>query len=185
MPVGHVVPELCLVVAGAAALVVALFAPRRLQWTAAVVALGGIAAAVVTTADLQAGPQQLTFSGTWAVDAAALWAKQLILVATAVAVGLSPEWFRTDPRHGEYYTMLLYAALGSIMMAGAADVMELVVGVLLASVAGYTLAAYHRACPRSAEAGIKYFLLGGLTNPLLALGAVFLFGLVGSTLYQT
>lgn len=185
MPVGHVIPELCLVIGGAAALIVALFVPRRLQWTAAAVALASVAAAVVTTADLMVGRQQLTFSGTWAIDAAALWAKQLILVATAVAVGLSPEWFRTDPRHGEYYTLLLYAALGSIMMAGAADVMQLVVGVLLASVAGYTLAAYHRASSLAAEAGIKYFLIGGLTNPLLTLGVVFLFGLAGSTLYQS
>lgn len=184
MPIAHVVPELCLVIGGAVTLVVALFTPRRLQWIAAVGALASIAAAMVTTADLLAGPQQLTFSGTWALDGAALWAKEVILVATAVAVGLSPEWLRTDPRHGEYYTLLLYASLGAIMLAGAADVMELVVGMLLVSVAGYTLAAFHRRAPLSAEAGMKFFLIGGLTNPLLTLGAVLLFGLVGSTLYE-
>lgn len=185
MPLSHVVPELCLLVGGALTLVVALFTPRRLQWICALLALASIAAAAATTARLLAEPQQLTFFGTWALDGGALWAKQIILVATAVTVGLSPEWFRSDPRHGEYYTLLLYASLGASMLAGAADLMELVVGMLLASVAAYPLAAFHRREPLSAEAGMKYFLIGGLTNPLLTLGAVFLFGLAGSTLYES
>lgn len=121
--------------------------------------------------------------GTWALDGATAWATHIILLATALAVGLCPEWFRTDHRHGELYALLLLSALGAIMMAGAADLMELIVGTLLSAVTGYTLAAYHRRSPLSAEAGIKYFLIGGLTNPLLGLGAVLLFGLAGTTVY--
>jgi hypothetical protein len=40
-----------------------------------------------------------------------------VLGVTAVAVGLSTEWFRTDPRGGEYYTLLLLSALGAIVLA--------------------------------------------------------------------
>ncbi len=185
MPVAHIMPELCLILGAAATLLFALFAPRRVQWAGAILALATIAAAMLTTADLMGGSQQLTFSGTWALDGAALWAKEIILVATAIVVALSPEWFATDPRHGEYYTLALLSALGAIMMAGAADVMELIVGVLLSSVTGYTLAAFHRRSPLSAEAGIKYFLIGGLANPLLTMGAVVLFGLTGSTVYAS
>jgi len=96
---------------------------------------------------------------------------------------LSPEWMRTDRRHGEYYGLLLFAALGSVMMAAASDTMELVVGVLLSSAASYPLAAYHRAWAPSLEAGMKYYLLAALTNALLALGMVLLFGIVGDTGY--
>jgi NADH-quinone oxidoreductase subunit N len=69
-------------------------------------------------------------------------------------------------------------------MAGAADLMELIVGILLSSVTGYVLASYHRRSPLSAEAGVKFFLVGGLTNALLLVGAVLLFVVTGTTLYQ-
>jgi NADH-quinone oxidoreductase subunit N len=185
MPVGHVVPEIVLVVGAGLSLVYAVFAPRRLQWVGAPLALITIAVAAALTADLlRAAPQQLTFSGTWALDGAAAWAKQIVLVATAVVVVMSPEWFRRDPRHGEYYPLLLLSALGAIVIAAAADTLELTVGVLLSSVTGYALAGYHRRSQLSVEAGIKYFLIGALTNTLLAVGVVLLFGVVGSTLYD-
>ena len=75
---------------------------------------------------------------------------------------LSVEWFRTDPRRGEYPAILLFSAAGAMVLAGAADTMELVVGMLLVSVTGYTLAAYHRGSPPRVEAGMKYFLVGAL-----------------------
>ena len=62
--------------------------------------------------------------------------------------------------------------------------MELVVGMLLVSVAGYTLAAYHRNSPAALEAGMKYFLIGALTNSLLLLGVVLLYGVTGTTSYE-
>ena len=184
MPVAHVTPEIVLVLGAAAIVLVALFTGRDRQWLGAPIALVTIAVAMVTLADLQASTNQtITFMGTWALDGATAWATHIILVATALVVGLCPEWFRTDHRHGELYALLLLSALGAVMMAGAADLMELIVGTLLSAVTGYTLAAYHRASPLSAEAGIKYFLIGGLTNPLLGLGAVLLFGLAGTTVY--
>ena len=71
-----------------------------------------------------------------------------------------------------------------MLLAGAADTMELVVGMLLVSVAGYTLAAYHRNSPAALEAGMKYFLIGALTNSLLLLGVVLLYGVTGTTSYE-
>lgn len=184
MPVAHVTPEIVLVLGAAAIVLVALFTGRDRQWLGAPLALATIAVAVMTAADLQASAiQTTTFMGTWALDGATAWVTYIVLGATALVVGLCPEWFRTDHRHGELYALLLLSALGALMMAGAADLMELIVGALLSAVTGYTLAAYHRRSPLSAEAGIKFFLIGGLTNPLLGLGAVLLFGLAGTTVY--
>lgn len=90
---------------------------------------------------------------------------------------------QTDRRHAEYYALMLFALLGVIMMASASDTMELVVGVLLSSVASYPLAAYHRTWAPALEAGMKYFLMGALTNTLLTIGVVVLFGLTGNTGY--
>ncbi|MDQ3342896.1 MAG: NADH-quinone oxidoreductase subunit N, partial [Actinomycetota bacterium] len=79
--------------------------------------------------------------------------------------------------------MVLFATLGAVVLAGAADLMELVMGLLLSSVTGYVLAGYHRGSKESGEAAIKYYLLGALTNALLLYGVVILFGLAGSTTY--
>lgn len=184
MPVGHVVPEIVLVAGAAAGLVFALFSPRRWGWVGAVIALAALGGAMVVTAGMLTGDQMLTMGGTYAIDHVALWAKQIILASAAAVVLMSPQWLRTDARHGEYYTLLLLATLGAVLMAAAADTMELVVAVMLSSVGSYALAAFHRRSSRAAEAGMKMFLLGGLTNGFLLLGVVLLFGLAGSTLFS-
>ena len=185
MPIGDVAPEIALILGAAATLLLAMFVPRRLQWLGAPAAL--LALTVAAALELLAwepSVQTLTFSGTWAVDGTATFAKLLILAATAVVVGLSPEWMASDRRHGEYYAIVLFACLGAVAMASAADTMELMVAVLLSSATGYVLAAYHRRSALSAEAGVKFFLIGGLTNALLLLGIVLLYGVVTTTLYE-
>lgn len=181
MPVGSVAPEIALIVAAVAVLVYALFAPRRAQGGAVWLALAGLGATAAFTVPMVGGPQTLTFFGTYAADDTAVWGKLIVLAVTAVVVLLSSAWFRGDAREGEYYSVLLFGALGAVVLAGAADLMEIILGVLLSSATGYVLAAYHRASPRSAEAGIKYYLLSALTNGGLLYGAVLLFGLGGTT----
>lgn len=181
MPVGDVVPELVVLVGAVVVLVAALFLPRHRQGWCAGLTVAVLGAATVVTLPMLGGGQALTFAGTYAADDAAVWAKLVVVAVTVVAVGLSVEWFRADARQGEYYALLLFSALGAMMLGGAADLMELVLGVLLSSATGYVLAAYHRASARAAEAGIKYYLLSALTNGGMLYGAVILFGLGGTT----
>lgn len=183
MPVGHLAPELVLAAGAVGIVLFAVTARRSHQRLAAWLAVTVLAAAATVTVIPDAGGQQLTFSGTWALDGVTRAATLIVLVATALTVLLSPEWLETDPRHGEWYALLLLSALGAVLVAGAADTMELVVGVLLSSSTGYTLAAYHRADALSVEAGIKFFLVGALAGVLLLTGVVLAFGLAGSTLY--
>lgn len=184
MPVGDLLPEIALVVAAVAVLLLASFIDRRRHWTCALVALAGLAASALLTA-LQLGePPHLTFSGTWALDEVTAAARLIILALAALTVALAPDWFRDDHRHGEFYAVLLLSTLGAVLMAGASDTMQLVVAVLLSSITGFTLAAYHRAWSLSVEAGMKYFLIGALANALLVTGVILLFGLVGSTGYE-
>lgn len=181
--VADIGPELVLLIGGVLVLLYALAMPRRWQAGAAGVALFAVIVAVILAAgDLgQAGA--LTFSGTYAVDGVAIWAKLIILGVTAVTISLSPEWFRTDARHGEFYTLLLFSSLGAVLMAGAADLMELILAALLSSATGFVLAAYHRTSKPAAEAAIKYYLLGALTNGIFLFGVVLFYGLATSTTY--
>lgn len=183
MPVGDLRPELALLIGAVVVLLFALFAPRNRQRWAAAITIVVLAVAVWMTVSLLATSGRLTFSGTYAVDGAALWGKVIVFGTTAIVVLLSVEWFATDPRHGEYYTMLLLAALGATLMAGAVDLLELSLAVLLSSATASILIAWHRRSRRAGEAAIKFYLLGALTNAAMMFGVVLLFGLVTTTTY--
>ena len=183
MPVSDVLPELTVLVSAVALLLAASFMRERDQWLAAPGALIGLTvAAAFCLAQLGEAPR-ITFSGVWALDGASIWARLIILVTAALSVLLTPEWLRSDRRHGEYYAVFLLATLGAMLLAGAADLMQLIMAVLLSSVTGYTLAAYHRNWSLSVEAGMKYFLVGALANTLLVLGVTLMFGLFATMDY--
>lgn len=182
--VGDVLAELSLLIAGVLALLYALFAPRRWQVGAAVIAgIGTAASAAFTVARLASGDQRLTFTDSYAVDYLTDWGLLTILVVTLAVIVLSAPWFASDPRHGEYYMLLLFSALGAALLAGASDLIQLTVSLLLSSVTGFVLAAYHRRSKSASEAGIKYFLLGALPNTGMLVGLAYLFGLAGATTY--
>jgi NADH-quinone oxidoreductase subunit N len=81
----------------------------------------------------------------------------------------------------EFYALILFATLGMMLMAGAADLMVLFLGLELMSVAVYVLAAFDRQSPRAAEAGLKYFLLGAFASGFLLYGIALVYGATGTT----
>lgn len=184
MPVSDLLPELMVLIGAAAIVVSASFLPHRLHWLCAVAAIAVLLASSVVVCLRWDDPAQLTFSGVWALDGGAGFAKLVIFGSAIAASALSPQWMATDRRHGEYYGLLLFVALGAVMMAAAADTMELIIGVLLSSVTSYALVGYHRQWSPAQEAAMKYFLIGALANALLVVGVVLLFGLTGATGYR-
>jgi NADH-quinone oxidoreductase subunit N len=183
MPIGDLAPEIAVLLTAVATLLFASFAPRGWQWAGSLIALSGLTIAGILLAD-QLGRTTTTFYGTWAIDGVGVWARFMILGASGVCILISPGWFRTDARHGEVYAVFLLSALGAMALAGAADLLQLTVAVLLSSVTGYTLAAYHRNWAISVEAGMKYFLVGALANALLVTGVVLVYGMAGATGYE-
>jgi NADH-quinone oxidoreductase subunit N len=180
---GDILPELILAGGGIAVLLVALFTPRRVQpWVA--VAAGAVAAAAgwFAVVDLS-DPPGSTFFGTLNVDGLGRWATLLLTLVAIHTIALSVEWFESDARHGDFYFILLYGTLGAVLMAGATDLMEMVMAIVLSSVTGYALAAFHRRSRASSEAGMKYFLLGALTNAAMVYGVALFFGLGATTTF--
>lgn len=178
---GDIVPELILLGGGLAILLYALFAPRQAQAGAALLALAISVAAATATVAMFDGEQTLTFFDTYSTDDVALWSKLIILVATIAVIALSVPWFIRDPRHGEYYMLLLFSSLGAALLAGASDLMEIVMAIVLSSATGYILVAYHRRSKLASEAAIKYFLISALTSSSMLIGVALLFGLAGTT----
>ncbi len=181
---GDIVPELILLGGGIAILLFALFAPRRAQVGASLLALATAAAATVASVAMLGSAQEQTFFDTYSTDDVAVWAKLIILTATIAVIALSIPWFARDPRHGEYYTLLLFSSLGAALLAGATDLMEIVMALVLSSATSYVLIAYHRRSKLASEAAIKYFLMAALTSSTMLIGVALLFGFAGTTTFS-
>ncbi len=81
----------------------------------------------------------------------------------------------------EYYPLILLATAGMMFLAGAEDLIVLFLGLELMSVAVYVLAGYNRANPFSAEAALKYFLIGAFASGFLLYGIALVYGATGTT----
>ena len=126
------------------------------------------------------------YGGLYRADAFAAFAKSLIYFATAVSIVMAPGFFaRTagDDLRPEYPVLMLLAAVGMGMMVSAGDLLTLYVGLELQSLASYVLASFMRRDQRSAEAGLKYFVLGALASGILLYGVSLLYGFSGTTLF--
>ncbi|MGJ0238454.1 NADH-quinone oxidoreductase subunit NuoN [Novosphingobium fluoreni] len=128
------------------------------------------------------GPDVMAFNGQFRADAFAAFAKLLIYGSSAAALIIAPAFFeRTGSMRAEYPVLILLAALGMGMMASASDLLTLYIGLELNSLASYVLAAFLRTDGRSAESGLKYFVLGALASGILLFGVSLTYGFTGTT----
>ncbi len=91
---------------------------------------------------------------------------------------------RHDTQRYEYALLVIFASLGMGVTLSASNMMTLYLGVEMLSLSSYVLAAFHRDSPRSAEAGLKYFVLGALASGLLLYGISLVYGFAGDTSYE-
>jgi len=81
----------------------------------------------------------------------------------------------------EYYPLILLATVGMMFLSGAEDLIVLFLGLEVMSVAVYVLAGYNRANASSAEAALKYFLIGAFASGFLLYGIALIYGATGAT----
>ena len=178
-----VLPEVILAVAAIVLMMVAAFARRGSSLTHWL----SVAALLVATVVLAGAPQQAgpVFGGMFAADGFAAFGKVIIYLSAAVAVIMAHGWFDREFEHGgEYPVLILLSAMGASVMVSATDLMMLYVGLELQSLSAYVLASYRRHDARSAEAGLKYFVLGGLASGILLYGISLLYGFSGTTMFS-
>jgi NADH-quinone oxidoreductase subunit N len=173
-------PELILSLGAIALMLVAAFAgdkaARLVNWAA--IGLLTVAAVVATQSS------GVAFDGLYVADAFSAFAKVFAFGAAAVALLLAPRWFEQEERlRAEYPVLVLFAAAGMGMMISATNLLSLYVGIELASLAAYVLASFVRSDQRTAEAGLKYFVLGALASGILLYGMSLLYGFAGTTDY--
>ena len=174
-------PELILSVGATVLMMAAAFSGRRasgaIGWLSVALLIGATFALI--GAPSHAGP---VFDGLVSADLFASFGKAIIFPAAAVAIIAAHGWFERGTEHAsEYAVLILFSAVGMSVMVSATNLISLYVGLELQSLAAYVLASYRRTDERSAEAGLKYFVLGALASGILLYGISLLYGFTGTT----
>jgi NADH-quinone oxidoreductase subunit N len=115
-------------------------------------------------------------------DGFARFAKAIVLGASTLSILLSWSYFERDGHERpEYPVLIMFAALGMMLMISASDLLSLYVALELQSLSLYVLAAFKRDDARSSEAGLKYFVLGALSSGILLYGMSLIYGFAGTS----
>jgi NADH-quinone oxidoreductase subunit N len=181
-----IAPEEVLSVSGLVLLLAAAWAGDKASRAISILSVAAlVGAAVLVVPALCAGamgPDTEAIMGQFRADAFASFAKILIYGAAAAVLMVSPPFFdRFRGMRAEYPVLILFAALGGGIMVSATDLLTLYIGLELNSLASYVLAAFLRTDERSAEAGLKYFVLGALASGILLFGMSLTYGFTGTT----
>lgn len=176
-------PEILVFVGGLVALVGGSFTPLRRQWRLrGVAALALVAAAVAAAVDLP-GPAQTAMEGSFTVDVTTGVVRIVASLGALVVLALAADEVAGSPRESETYALVLFSTAGTLVLAGADDLLVVAVAFLLTSIPLYGLIGIART-PRSAEAAMKTYLLGALFGILLLGGITLLYGVTATTAYD-
>jgi NADH-quinone oxidoreductase subunit N len=147
----------------------------------AAVGILGLAGAALSSALMWGGPV-VSFQQMVVADDFALFFNGIFVATTALVLLLSVGYVRRQGiEAGEYYILLLFAAVGMMLMAAALDLLIVFLGLELMSLSLYVLAGFFRTRATGNESSMKYFLLGAFSSGFFLYGIALLYGATGTT----
>lgn len=182
-------PEIILSVSSMVLLLIAAWGGTKSARILTVCAAGALFLAAMVALNFLINPSYEfgadAFGGLYRMDAFGSFAKILIYFAAIVSLMVAPRFFKAGGEYRpEYPVLILFAAIGMGIMVSAVDMLTLYIGLELNSLAAYVLASFIRTEVRSAEAGLKYFVLGALASGMLLFGISLVYGFAGSTSFS-
>ncbi len=179
---GLLAPEIALAASAVVGLLAGSWLPRHRQWIIRALAAAACLAGLATAALAATHPGTTDFGTSYTIDVATNTVRIVVLAATLLVLCLSGDTFGGHRRETEFYVLLQLAALGTIVLAGANDLLLLFAGYLLASIPGYALAGFRKDAPGT-EAALKYYLIGALLGVFMLAGITLLDGAGRTTSY--
>ena len=180
---GPIMPEL--IIAGTAILLMLMDSLRatRDQRPLVLLSLAGLAAAAAYSISLWnwKGPATV-LGGMVAADKFAVFFRLVLISVAALGVLLSSHYLdRAGEARGEYYPLLLFATAGMTLITAAADLILVFLALEILSLSLYLMTGFSYRRMASAEASMKYFLLGAFSSAFLLYGIALTYGATGST----
>lgn len=131
-------------------------------------------------------PAGVAFGGMVTVGGFGSFFALMFLAGALITVGLSRDYIRKEGADcGEFYFLIMFATLGMMIIAAAADLIVLFLGIELMSLCLYVLAGFFRKRMTSNESSLKYFLLGAFATGFLLYGIALIYGVTGTTTIET
>jgi NADH-quinone oxidoreductase subunit N len=104
----------------------------------------------------------------------------MLLFFALIAVLLTYGQDRKEGLLSEIYALILFATAGMILMVSTTHLLFMFIALEVMSLAVYVMVSMRRTSHHSAEAGLKYFVLGGLASAFFLYGTSLIFGALGS-----
>jgi len=173
---GPVMPELFMTVLALVLLLADLFLKKKEALAAfSIVGIGVVAFTLI-------GSSGSTFGGMFISDGYSSFFKIIFFINLLLSVLISIKYIGIERvNFGEYYSLIALSTLGMMIMASAADLIVLYLGLELMALSTYILAGFIRHDIKSNEAALKYFLLGAFSSAFLLYGISIIYGLTGTT----
>jgi NADH-quinone oxidoreductase subunit N len=122
------------------------------------------------------------YGGLIQVDDFSLFFHAVILGAVALVILGSINYLCEERlQRGEYYALVLFAAAGMGILAGAGELITAFLGLEMSSISTYVLAAFRRDVRKSNESALKYFILGSFATAFFLYGIAMTYGATGTT----
>ncbi|MHB8909388.1 MAG: NADH-quinone oxidoreductase subunit N [Syntrophales bacterium] len=180
MAFGMIMPELIITISAVVALLLAAFGRKSaIGSLAGAVALIGTGLAMVFTFTLWDVNADV-FNNLYTIDNFGTFFKGLALIVSLLVTLLSLRYAeREQIIKGEYYALLLFGVLGMMVMVSSNHFVTIFIGLEVMSIAIYVLCGLLSGNPRSAEASLKYFLLGAFATAFLLYGMALVYATTG------
>ena len=115
----------------------------------------------------------------------------LLIVGSLILVGwanftITENYHATEtPTISEYSLLILFTTIGASLLVSSSDLVSMFLSIELQSFAVYVLATLYRNSESATAAGLKYFLLGGLSSALILLGTALIYSNTGLTHFDS
>jgi len=178
----RILPEIVLSVFG---MIVMLLEPlldeKKSQKLLGIIALLGSLAGIWATWFMAQSPGA-AFWNMVEVDGFSVFFHVLVIAIAAAVILTSYEYMAVQRiRAGEYYALILFGVAGMALMSSATELVLIFIALEISSISSYVLTGFRRHAAASAEASLKYFLLGSFATAFFLYGVALMFGATGST----
>lgn len=174
-------PEIFLLSMTCLLLVVDVFLDQVKRNASYLIAQFSLLGTLVLTWVNMSGLRAEAFNGTFVSDPLADVLKIFICIVVALVFVYSRDYLKDrNIFKGEFYVLGLFGVLGMMIMVSSNHMLTLYMGLELLSLSLYAMVAFNRDSGASAEAAMKYFVLGAIASGMLLYGISIIYGVTGS-----
>ncbi len=177
-----IAPEVIISITAVVIMLIDAFSKRGAHRANATTAMIGLVLALISVATLGRVGVGSYFAGMVVIDPIRIFFSITILIVAIIVVLLASQFLSDEGLPpGEFYSLIMFATSGMLLLASAGDLVTVFLGLEIASITTYVLAGYRRYDIRSNESSLKYFLLGSFSTAFLLYGMALTYGATRTT----